>query len=415
MTLSSIQKDALPPIFFDHIPKTAGTSVERILATFYGREAIVRMDGRTDVCLREGRNIKVLTGHVAHIPGCAPFESRYTFTLLRNPISRALSVYYYFCKQGHFGLSGPVDGGPRDVTLEEFVEGKVAGGDSVSNFQVRHLAAMQVGGAGDDPLEAAKATLRGYHLFGLQEQFDEFVALLLRDLGLPEVSSHPRENVSAIYRGAKEFPASTRRLIERRNELDVALWNWARQEFDVRRHAPPARIVFVGAALASATFDQPRAQRVAVNAPGVQVVGVGVEAIDGRQPPFVCGETIRFRIVLWSENRDLDVTVGFGLATVLRQEVFATNTHHLGRGIHLEAGKASEIRFEFPALLAPGHYLASLSCHQGPNTNSGAVYVWNETAAEFDMVNTLLPPFGGLVFLPVSSGHGEWSASATSE
>jgi len=366
------------------------------------------MDGRTDVCLREGRHIKVLTGHVAHIPGCKPYESRYTFTLLRNPVSRALSVYYYFCKQGHgAGLFSAVDAESQKVTLEEFVDGKVAGGDAVSNFQVRHLAALQVEGASEDPLEAAKATLRSYHLFGLQEQFDDFATLLLRDLGLPDMASLPRENVSAAYRGAEQIPASTRELIERKNELDVALWNWAREQLEVRRHAPPARIVFIGSSHAIETHDQPQAQRVVANTPGVHVVGVGVESVDGRQPPFMCGETVRFRMVLLSEARDLQVTVGFGISTMLRQEVFATNTHHLDSRIRLAAGTTSEIRFEFPALLAPGHYTISTSCHQGADTNSGEVYLWREAVAEFDVVNNLLPAFGGLLFLPVAASHAD--------
>src|SRR5260221_8999484 len=81
---------------FDHIPKTAGQAVNRLLKEALGERRVTDplIGVHKELISRYG-HYDIITAHVTFKPG-STLDSAYTyFTILREPVDRALSCLYY--------------------------------------------------------------------------------------------------------------------------------------------------------------------------------------------------------------------------------------------------------------------------------------------------------------------------------
>src|SRR5579864_7940730 len=84
-------------LFFDHVPKTGGTSFHRVLVEWFGEDHVsqpIAGERFADV-IAQYRHKAVISGHVHYHPGDKLATSRVNVTIIRDPIDRALSQYYY--------------------------------------------------------------------------------------------------------------------------------------------------------------------------------------------------------------------------------------------------------------------------------------------------------------------------------
>jgi hypothetical protein len=141
------------------------------------------------------------------------------FTLLREPVERALSHYYFAREQRR---------APEDPRLPEHLAAHVE-----ANLQTRLLAGPQ---DQDEPLSPeellarAQANLRACAVVGLTERFDETMLLLKRTHGW-RMPFYERQNVSHSRPPREAIPAPVLRQIETNNQLDVALYELAQELF----------------------------------------------------------------------------------------------------------------------------------------------------------------------------------------
>ena len=119
--------EARRPVFFLHIPKTAGTSFLLTLENLFGGGRLVRLDlsqpdfaPRFDAVLGgQGAPVSCLAGHIPlHALGARAARFR-VFTILRNPITRVFSLYRFLRKASpetkrELGLRA-------DYTFQEFI------------------------------------------------------------------------------------------------------------------------------------------------------------------------------------------------------------------------------------------------------------------------------------------------------
>ena len=224
-----------------HIQKTGGTTLRSILRHQYDRryggnelynlEDIEKHFGQ--LITKDGRR-KVVSGHMAfgahqRVEG----DTRY-ITMLRNPVERVLSYYYYLIERGNKSC--------RYIKENELdVAGYVRDGlcwqgiPHTNNLQTRLLSGagntVPIGECTEEMLEQAKQNVEErFAVVGFTEAFDTSILLMRRELGwgLPtywyqnKTSSRPRKD---------DLPASTVDVIKKYNDLDSKLYAFCKERF----------------------------------------------------------------------------------------------------------------------------------------------------------------------------------------
>jgi hypothetical protein len=241
---SEVEPDAPAVVLFLHIPKAGGQTLGEYVYN-HCRDAEVRDPSDADTLnagvaylnygfikepdlvvpdhvrsLLGRRDLRAVIGHFwfgLHEHVARP--SVYV-TLLREPLERVVSLYYY--AKLH-----------ETMSLDDFVRSPPF--KEVDNDQTRRIAGVNpaVGGCTRSTLRAARENLRRHFaVVGTVERFEETLALLRLKLGWTrEVVSYPR-NVNAARPPAASLPRETIEAVRARNELDFELWQYASQLMD---------------------------------------------------------------------------------------------------------------------------------------------------------------------------------------
>ncbi len=243
---------ARPPLIIHfHIPKNGGVTLSRMFKSklgfwppsnllhhstvlgFYSihiSERIPRIESLSESAKKRVRFVEGHAGFGLH--EVLPTPSAY-ITMLREPVDRTASSYFYEREQGHIS---------SDLSFEHWLQQdnplRIWFPD---NAQVRYLAGdegkivdVPHGECTEEMLEAAKKHLDEYFmLVGILEQFDSSVILLRRLMGWRHCY-YGRANVTKRRRRVDELPESTIALIHKYNALDLELYRWALERFEKR-------------------------------------------------------------------------------------------------------------------------------------------------------------------------------------
>jgi hypothetical protein len=238
-----VTNQSQPILLFLHIPRTAGTTLNRAARLKYNPKARIAsrdfrdlqefVDDVRSMPPEDLDRVRYYRGHFSYgLHTLLPKPARY-LTVLRDPVDRVLSSYYFFIREL----------GSSDVSLEDFVR-KGREGDPrlhigwTDNVQIRMLAGdkgnpvrVPIGSCTPDMLERAKDRIasEAFVLAGLTERFDETMLLLKEKLGWKRCY-YATFNVSKMR--PAEIPGPTRDLIESYNELDLELYAFAERLLD---------------------------------------------------------------------------------------------------------------------------------------------------------------------------------------
>ena len=203
------------PLFFIHIPKTAGTSLRMSADQYFGREQIGLNYGfkaketsdwvRDEICLNKdffeivnrhrAGECDFYTGHVHLKPHAGVFEQRNIFTFVRNPVDQVLSHYNHFVQYNGF-----------EGTLEEFI----------CKPQFKNVQSGMLNGY--------QPEIIGY--IGITENYNESLSIINDLYGIELVSRQLNVNSNPVVRNVEE---SDVKLILKNNVHDVALYNKAKE------------------------------------------------------------------------------------------------------------------------------------------------------------------------------------------
>jgi Galactose-3-O-sulfotransferase len=221
-------------LVFLHHPKTGGVTLEGILRRKY------RRDETYDAGIYPNRlpsevaslppdrlaRIRVIYGHMRFgVHDFLPRPSRY-MTLLRDPVERAISQYYFILRNPGADLHEKfVRSG---ITLHQYVSGD----DMFVNGQTRDIAGEEVGTVEDlmSPrlLARAKENVdQHFALVGVTERFDETLLLAREIFGWRGPVFYRRGNVNEARPRLDQIPRETLELIRERNRLDAELHRFA--------------------------------------------------------------------------------------------------------------------------------------------------------------------------------------------
>lgn len=240
--------EAYSLLVFVHIPKTAGTTLNSILAHQYSRDDIyeIMMRGmslilprhrilpmplisaskihRFKSALKKRDTLRVIHGHFDLSLGKLLPDNAKFVTLLRDPVERAISHYYHYRKLN----SDPAHSLAMQSSLAEWVS--TCGLAEMDNGQTRRLAGemrLPIGEVSSQTLEKAKANIiNKFAVVGLTERFEESQILLHREFNWP-YCRYPALNVCANRPRRAEVSGDVLRIIENCNRFDLELYRFA--------------------------------------------------------------------------------------------------------------------------------------------------------------------------------------------
>ena len=227
-------------IIFLHLAKTAGTTLNQVLGreyadilSFYIPKESSRLFEEFKEKLKSAKP-GLLRGHFEfgwHYFLPRPFTY---FTILRDPVDRVISEYYYILSSpGHPLFADVVE---KNVSLADFV-----GKWNAPNLQTKKISGLTFAGNSGIPgrgkitpanmLAAAKENLSNHFaVVGLTERFDETLILLKREFGW-DWPFYIRDNVTKDKVARDDIPASTLAVVLEHNRLDAELYEYAKKRF----------------------------------------------------------------------------------------------------------------------------------------------------------------------------------------
>ncbi len=234
-------------LIFLHIPKSAGSTIQTIFKRQYKKDGFF-VDGNHPNLkvikekIMSDDKLQLCFGHMDF--GMHAFvEQDYKYaTIIRDPIERVISQYYYVKRQTkhHLYKKAFKD---NDFTLAEYVKSGLS--NELNNGQVRIL----IGAGGfhknlhtkyDIPfgsckpwmLEEAKLNIKQHFVFcGLQEYFDESLVLMKKEFGWKWDIGYVSQNITHRRKKVLELDNITLKVIRDANTLDIELYEWAKDAF----------------------------------------------------------------------------------------------------------------------------------------------------------------------------------------
>lgn len=232
-------------LIFLHIPKTAGSTFHNVLGKRYSSRETCNVFGsrysepeieRFINGSRESKeHIRLLKGHMPfglHNSMPDPGACRY-ISVLRNPIDRVISQYYYIKKNSYNPLHDAVERG--GMSIKEFVSSGISVGmnNGHCRFLNGDLDQFPFNEGGEDLYERAVKNIENHFIWlGLTERFDESILLLSKQLNWKFWPNYLRENVSKVRKPISDIDASDIDEIRKYNEFDVKLYEYAERRLD---------------------------------------------------------------------------------------------------------------------------------------------------------------------------------------
>jgi hypothetical protein len=225
-----------PAFVFLHVPKTAGSTLRRIIQRQYPADRILIIEGpgvarqfHAFYTQDEERRRRVLCV-VGHMPfgvhHFLPHGARY-ITMLRDPVEWTLSLRSYIERNPN--LTGTH--GARGLDLNGFLD--FLERSAVTDMQTRLISGQiklvnmlpPYDPLSDDALERAKHNLRAnFEFVGVVERFDESLLLMKRKFGWRNIY-YRRLNVSEGRAGRRDLPSATVERILACHHRDAELYN----------------------------------------------------------------------------------------------------------------------------------------------------------------------------------------------
>ena len=226
---------------FLHIPKAGGNTLFSILDRIYGKEHIYDIDlcggdwdaaskGFIDLSQKDKEKIKVLRGHMHYgLHKHFVSQSAKYITFLRDPVERIISHYYFVLRSNEHYLYDIVT--KNKMTLLDYATSNISW--ELDNGMTRSISGenrIQLNNCTQEVLDKAISNLKtNFIFFGLTERYDESIILLKNKL---KWSDYPFYRKLNIGKKKKEVSSEIISIIAQRNKYDVALYNWAANEFN---------------------------------------------------------------------------------------------------------------------------------------------------------------------------------------
>ena len=221
--------DASRPLYFFHVPKTGGTTLQHLLQAHYPpAQTCPAQDepGLSAISDDELRRYKLFMGHFWSLQQRLR-QPLTMITWLRDPVARAVSMYKHILRDANHRL--------HELSRREDGFTEMLGHPALKNSQVRHLARMQddyrAQMSDEECLALAQQSLQQCLFIGFTEQYSASTRALFGLLEWRVAADIPELNTASEHSAGVEVSEGKRAQLEAANAQDRALYDHARSRY----------------------------------------------------------------------------------------------------------------------------------------------------------------------------------------
>jgi hypothetical protein len=232
-------------VIFLHVPKAAGSTLNRLIEWEYPLFEIYSIDPvfyrwswahLQRLSTKRLSRIRIFKGHMLFgLHTILPQSATY-ITVLREPVDRVLSAFYFMRSYKLHPLYWRLKFG--NWSLEDYVKRSRR-----ENVQCKILAGAEYNKPCTAEIcETAKENLlRYFSVVGLSERFEESLALMKLRFGW-KLRRYSSFNVTRTRPRKADIPRSTLYLIEEKNSFDISLYEFAAKVFQTAVNTRSAEV-----------------------------------------------------------------------------------------------------------------------------------------------------------------------------
>lgn len=227
---------------FLHIEKTAGTSLVAYLKNVAGSSYFRKLTSKdrfkyihpnelTDEFKKKTLpNLDIVAGHIKHDVVKKFMDDFYIITFLRDPISRVLSFYDYAKEVPR--TADPITTKSKDLDIYDFLKFCQDSGDRrFANGTTFKLTDNY----GVNELSNAKENLEKIDFIGIQEHFDESLAMLSYENNWKMVLKAPHTNKTKKRNKKDDIPSKVIDKIIEMNQDDIEIYKLGLKLYEKQR------------------------------------------------------------------------------------------------------------------------------------------------------------------------------------
>ena len=224
-------------ILFDHLPKCGGTSLRVYLQAHYPIRKTFSTDASSPAASvnafkllsqRKRHGYDLVKGHLAHELLDYVHPEVLRVTVLREPVDRIISHYYYASRTPVHYLYPKIH--EAEMSLEDYATSDLD--CELRNWYTTHFSGLSVEDAERNPeasiASAVDVMLNGYDIIGFLDDFSSFAETLRDQANLRCEYRNRRDNVTQERPSVNKVAPSTIRTIEQVNHLDTAVYSRVR-------------------------------------------------------------------------------------------------------------------------------------------------------------------------------------------
>jgi hypothetical protein len=219
-------------VLFNHMPKCAGTSVNRYLFAQYPHHRIFHLDTSnahrsiaefSALSESDRYRYRLISGHYAHSLLPLVHPETICFTIFRDPVDRLVSLYYFIQQSPMHYLYEKV--AATGMSLEQFAGSRLS--PELNNWYTSHLtgrSAEEIAAAPNVALEHALRALDRYAVVGFFDDIPDSLHRLRAIAGYRRRYHDQQVNRTRSRRAVTEVSESAIECIRSQNAVDLDLY-----------------------------------------------------------------------------------------------------------------------------------------------------------------------------------------------
>ena len=220
-------------LLFEHVPKCGGVSVSRYLKQNYAPDEIYELSGGKPSesiaefkrsSEKDRQRFRLILGHGAHQLWALMDSETIGMTILRDPVDRIVSHYYFVLASPAHYLYEKVTS--QNMSLTDYATSGISG-ELQNNYVCRFLqiSPEEAEQEPDRTVENAYSLLQTqYAVVGTLEQLNQTMNSVRKVAGLRSRWKNEQHNVNKRRRSTEEITDEERKVISDVNALDVKLY-----------------------------------------------------------------------------------------------------------------------------------------------------------------------------------------------